>query len=218
MRGRLRFGRGCGRITPTAGAQRRSVRVRVGRLGCRVRPDHAYRGRRPPLGGSVPDQPGAAGAPPPGVASACFGGPRRGWLGADGNIYGTVNGGRSWTLAVHGPIQPGGPPGYHARAEVECAGSGAGWAELNGPGAALSHMPQIGYHTYGRTWQPIFAERYTASPALRARVPAPSPGVYPGPFSAISPDQAVFIGWFPPCSAPASPPLLRPLPIDLALP
>ena len=156
-------------------------------------------------------------ATPPGVQSVCFSGTRRGWLGADGNIYGTVNGGRSWTLAVRGPIQPGGPPGYHALAEVGCAGSGAGWAELNGPGAALSHMPQIGYHTYGRTWQPIFAERYTASPDLRARVPAASPGVYPGPFSAISPDQAVFIGWCPPCSAPASPRLLGPVPMDVAL-
>jgi Photosynthesis system II assembly factor YCF48 len=156
-------------------------------------------------------------ATPPGVQSVCFSGTRRGWLGAEGNIYGTVNGGRSWTLAVRGPIQAGGPPGYHALAEVECAGSGAGWAELNGPGAALSHMPQIGYHTYGRTWQPIFAEQYTASPALRARVPAPSPGVYPGPFSAISPDQAVFIGSCPPCSAPASPRLLGPVPMDVAL-
>jgi photosystem II stability/assembly factor-like uncharacterized protein len=156
-------------------------------------------------------------ATPPGVQSACFSDTQRGWLGADGNIYGTVNGGRSWTLAVHGPSMPGGAPGYHALAEVECAGSGAGWAELNGPGAALSHMPQIGYHTYGSTWQPIYAEQYTASPGLRARVPVASPGVYPGPFSAISPDQAVFVGFCPPCSPPGSPRLLGPAPMDIAL-
>ncbi len=156
-------------------------------------------------------------AAPADVETACFSNTRRGWLGADGNIYGTVNGGRSWTLAVHGPSTPGGGPGFHALAEVECAGSGAGWAELNGPGAALSHMPQIGYHTAGGTWQPIFAEQYTASPGLRARVHAASPGVYPGPFSAISPDQAVFVGECPPCSAPASPRLLGPVPMDIAL-
>jgi hypothetical protein len=156
-------------------------------------------------------------ATPPGVQSACFSDTQRGWLGADGSIYGTVNGGRSWTLAVRGPSTPGGQRGYHGVAEVECAGSGSGWAELNGPGAALSHMAQIGYHTSGRTWQPIFAEQYTASPGLRARVPAASPGVYPGPFSAISPDQAVFIGWCPPCTAPASPRLLGPVPMDIAL-
>jgi hypothetical protein len=154
---------------------------------------------------------------PADVETACFSNTRRGWLGADGNIYGTVNGGRSWTLAVHGPSTPGGGPGFHALAEVECAGSGAGWAELNGPGAALSHMPQIGYHTAGRTWQPIYAEQYTASPGLRARVPAASPGVYPGPFSAISPDEAVFVGFCPPCSAPGSPRLLGPAPMDIAL-
>jgi hypothetical protein len=156
-------------------------------------------------------------ATPPGVQSVCFSDSQRGWLGADGNIYGTVNGGRSWNLAVRGPIAAGGGPGYHALAELECAGSGAGWAELNGPGVALSHMAQIGYHTDGSTWRPIFTEQYTASPGLRARVPAASPGVYPGPFSAISADQAVFIGWCPPCSAPASPRLLGPAPMDIAL-
>jgi len=156
-------------------------------------------------------------ATPPGVQSVCFSDAQRGWLGADGNIYGTVNGGRSWTLAVRGPGSGGGRPGYHALAEVQCAGSGAGWAELNGPGAALSHMAQIGYHTSGRTWQPIYAEQYTASPGVRARVPTASPGAYPGPFSAISQDQAVFIGLCPPCSVPASPRLLGPVPMDIAL-
>lgn len=156
-------------------------------------------------------------AAPADVQTVCFSDIRRGWLGAGGNIYGTVNGGRTWTLAVRGPGRPGGPPDSHAVAEVECAGSGAGWAELNGPGAALSHMPQIGYHTSGRTWRPIFAEQYTASPSLRARVRAESPGVYPGPFSAISPDQAVFIGWCPPCSSSASPRLPGPAPMDIAL-
>jgi hypothetical protein len=156
-------------------------------------------------------------AAPPGVQTVCFSNTRRGWLGANGNIYGTLNGGLSWHLAVRGPTVSGGQPGYHAFAEVQCAGSGSGWAEVIGPGAAMSHEPQIGYHTSGTTWQPIFAEQYTASPSLRARVPAASPSVYPGPFSAISPDQAVFLGWCPPCSAPASPRLLGPVPMDIAL-
>ncbi len=124
---------------------------------------------------------------------------------AGGVLLRTADGGQHWQLLA-APAD-----------EVECAGSGAGWAELNGPGAALSHMPQIGYHTAGGTWQPIFAEQYTASPGLRARVHAASPGVYPGPFSAISPDQAVFVGECPPCSAPASPRLLGPVPMDIAL-
>jgi photosystem II stability/assembly factor-like uncharacterized protein len=154
---------------------------------------------------------------PADVQTACFSTPEHGWLGAGGSIYGTASGGRTWTLAVRGPGSPGGPADTHAIAAVECAAPGAGWAELTGPGAALSHMPQIGYHTSGRTWQPIFAEQYTASPGLRRQVRAGSPGVYPGPFSAISPDEAVFVGWCPPCSAATSPRMLGPAPMDVAL-
>ena len=140
---------------------------------------------------------------PPDVQTACFSDTRRGWLGAGGNIYGTTNGGRTWTLAVRRQHPAGGSPGYSVLAKVECAGPGAAWAELIGPGAAMSHEPQIGYHTFGRTWQPIFAQQFFPHPGVDVR--AEAPGVYPGPFSAISTAQAVFIGWCPPCSVPASP-------------
>ena len=152
---------------------------------------------------------------PPDVQTVCFGNLTRGWLGAGGNIYGTVNSGQSWTLAVRGPGKPGGPPDSHAIADVECAGSAAAWAELTGPGAGLGHVPQIGYHTFGRSWRPIFAEQYFPHPGARVRAGAPS--VYPGPFSAISQSQAAFIGWCSACTAPASPRLLGPAPLDIAL-
>ena len=116
---------------------------------------------------------------------------------------------------MRGPGTPGGPPDSHAIAEVECAGSGAAWAELTGPGAGLGHVPQIGYHTFGRSWRPIFAEQYFEHPGARVRTEAPS--VYPGPFSAISRDQAIFLGSCPPCAAPASPPLPGPAPMAIAL-
>jgi Photosynthesis system II assembly factor YCF48 len=153
---------------------------------------------------------------PADVQTVCFSNPRHGWLGAGGSIYGTANGGRTWTLAVRGPGSPGGRPDTHAVAVVECAGSSAGWAELIGPGAAMNHQPQIGYHTFGRTWQPIFAEQYTAGPSLRRQVRADSPGVYPGPFSSISPDQAVFVGYCAPCSLPRTPQLQGTAPMDVA--
>ena len=149
------------------------------------------------------------------VQTACFSDPRRGWLGAGGSIYGTADGGRTWTLAVRGPGRPGGQP-VGALAEVECAGSGAAWAELIGPGAAMSHQPQIGYHTSGRTWRPIFAEQYLASPSLRRQVRADAPGAYPGPFSSISSDEAVFVGYCAPCSLPRSPRLQGIAPMDIA--
>jgi photosystem II stability/assembly factor-like uncharacterized protein len=173
----------------------------------------------PPLGGGVLMRTTDGGQhwqlvpTPPDVQTVCFTDPQRGWMGAGGSIYGTVDGGRTWTLAVRGRDTQR----HDTFAEVECAGHGSGWAQVIGPGAALSHRPQIGYHTAGQTWQPIFTEQYTAPAGLRARVHADSPGVYPGPFSAISPDQAVFIGWCPPCSGPASPRLLGPAPMDIAL-
>ena len=152
---------------------------------------------------------------PPDVQTVCFENSSRGWLGASGNVYGTVNAGLRWKLAVHGPGTPGGPPDSHAVANVQCAGSGAAWAELTGPGAGLGHVPQIGYHTFGRSWRPIFAEQYFPHPG--ARVTAEAPSVYPGPFSAVSGKKAVFFGWCPPCASPANPQLPGPAPMAIAL-
>lgn len=148
---------------------------------------------------------------PADVQTACLSTAARGWLGARGNIYGTVNGGQSWTLAVRSRSSQG----LHGTAEVECAGSRAAWAEVSGPGAGLGHIPQIGYHTSGRTWRPIFAEQYFPHPSVRTRAEAPS--AYPGPFSAISPSQAVFLGWCPVCTLTSRPPEQRPAPMDIAL-
>jgi hypothetical protein len=63
-------------------------------------------------------------AAPAGVQTVCFTDRERGWLGAGGRIYSTLNGGRSWTLAVRGPYGTARFPGL---AEVECAGPGAAW-------------------------------------------------------------------------------------------
>jgi photosystem II stability/assembly factor-like uncharacterized protein len=152
---------------------------------------------------------------PPDVQTMCFTSNARGWLGASGNVYGTVNSGQSWTLAVRGPGKPGGPPDSHAIADVECAGSNAAWAELTGPGAGLGHVPQIGYHAFGSSWRPIFAQQYFPHPG--ARVKAEAPSVYPGPFSAVSGEQAVFFGWCPPCTSPANSSLPGPASMTVAL-
>jgi hypothetical protein len=134
---------------------------------------------------------------PRAVQSACFTSAQHGWLGAGGNIYGTSNGGRTWTLSLRGP-RPQAP--YTA---VECAGPSAAWAELIGPGVGMSHQQQVGYHTFGSSWQPIFAEQYFPHPGVHTK--AEAPGVSSGPFSAISPAQAVFIGSCAPCSSPQMP-------------
>jgi hypothetical protein len=136
---------------------------------------------------------------PTDVQSACFADPGSGWLGADGHIYGTRDGGRTWTLAVRGVAGPSGSP---ALAQVQCAGSGA-WAELIGPGVASSQEPHIGYHASGTSWTPIFAEQYFGHPGVP--VSAPSPGGDAGPFSAVSPAQAVFIDYCGPCGDGTAP-------------
>jgi len=152
---------------------------------------------------------------PRAVQSACFTSAQRGWLGAGGNIYGTANGGRTWTLAVRGPHVAGGSPRYSsATAEVECAGPSAAWAELIGPGVGMSHQQQVGYHTFGGTFQPIFAEQYFRDPRIHTR--AEAPGVESGPFSAISPAQAVFIGFCAPCSSLRTPQLQGTAPVVIA--
>ena len=148
---------------------------------------------------------------PADAQTACFSSLSKGWLGARGNIYGTVNGGQSWTLA----IKSRSAGGLHGTAELECAGSGAAWAVVSGPGAGLGHVPQIGYHTFGRAWRPIFAEQYFPHPSVRTQ--AESPGSYPGPFSAVSPAEAVFVGWCPACTLTSRPPEQRPAPVDIAL-
>lgn len=125
---------------------------------------------------------------PADAQTVCFSGPQVGWLGAAGGIYGTRDGGRTWTPGV-----PAGPDQARAAALalVQCAGNGAAWAEVTGPGAAMSQAPHVGYHTDGGAWAPIFAEQYFGHPGVR--VTAQAPGSIAGPFSAVSPTQAVFI-------------------------
>ncbi|HEY5360613.1 MAG TPA: YCF48-related protein [Streptosporangiaceae bacterium] len=137
---------------------------------------------------------------PPNVQTVCFAAPGSGWLGADGRIYGTADGGRTWTLAVRGVRAPVNMPGLAA---VECAGPSAAWAELLGPDAAMSQQPHVGYHASGRAWRPIFAEQYFPHPGVP--VSAQSPGSYSGPFSAVSPADAMFIDFCPSCGNGTAP-------------
>lgn len=150
-------------------------------------------------------------ATPASVQTACFSDPSHGWLGAGGSIYGTANAGQTWTRAVQGPDKSAAPQAVIA--QVQCARPGAGWAELIGPGAAMNHQPHVGYHTAGTTWQPIFAEQYFPHPGIRVRASAPGPE--PGPFSAISADDAVFIDFCGPCSQPATPQFQGTAPMDV---
>jgi photosystem II stability/assembly factor-like uncharacterized protein len=131
--------------------------------------------------------------------TACFSSPADGFLGTPGRIWRSTDGGLRWSLSFAEPAQPG-----YARhqpgdtAVLECAGRSTAWVLFLGFGAALSHAPYIAFATQdARRWHALFEETYTES-AIMPEVHAPAgPGSYPGPYSAISPDAAAFVGWDP---------------------
>jgi photosystem II stability/assembly factor-like uncharacterized protein len=142
--------------------------------------------------------------PVPGAPAAaqtvCFSSPFDGFLGTPGRVWRSTDGGRHWTVSFTEPrsstaaasAQPG------DTTVIECAGDTAAWALFLGAGAAMGHSPYLGYATQdARDWHVLFEEEYTES-ASAPGVHAPQgPGTYPGPFSAISPDSAAFVGSIP---------------------
>ena len=144
----------------------------------------------------------------PGQAqTACFSSPSDGFLGAPGKVWHTTDGGKSWSLsfaepAVSGSVHPSAPD----IAVLQCAGGNAAWVMFLGSGAALGHVPYLTFATQDATkWHVLFEESYTES-AARPQLHAPDgPGSYPGPFSAISPQAAAFVGYSPPLGYGAAP-------------
>jgi photosystem II stability/assembly factor-like uncharacterized protein len=139
-------------------------------------------------------------AAPADAQSVCFSDPADGWLGADGRLYRTTDGGRRWSGPLtlsNGPTQAG----YTAEMKVQCADDGSAWALSVGPGAAMSQEPHIGYHANAAGATAIFAEQYFPGP----NPPGRAPGSYSGPFSALSPSAAVFIDYCPACGPGTAP-------------
>jgi hypothetical protein len=142
-----------------------------------------------------------AAATPPDAQTVCFSDGQHGWLGADGLLYRTTDGGRDWTVttAPAGQVQSG----YVGTMDVQCAGDGSAWALLIGPGAGMSQEPHVGYHADQAGATPIFAEQYFHTPGTPPA--AQAPGSYAGPFSALSPSAAVFIDWCTACGLGTAP-------------
>lgn len=147
-----------------------------------------------------------AGAPAQ-AQTACFSNSADGFVGTPGKVWHSTDGGKSWSLAF---TEPSAAPGVHPPAPdttvLECAGDNAAWVLFLGYGAALGHAPYLAYASQdGRNWRVLFEESYIES-AARPGVRAPNgPGSYPGPFSAISPDAAAFVGYSPPLGYGAAP-------------
>jgi photosystem II stability/assembly factor-like uncharacterized protein len=135
-------------------------------------------------------------AGPADAQTVCFDDPRDGWLGAGGRLYRTTDGGRNWTRVTAG-MQPSSDGGYPAAMLVQCAGAGSAWALDVGLGAQMSKQPQVAYHAGPAGAVPVFAGQFFLH--LGIHVTAGPPGGYAGPFSAISPSAAAFVGWCPGC-------------------
>ena len=123
----------------------------------------------------------------------CFSSPDSGWLGADGKLYASSDGGYSWKLRARGVHGGGLSPGFMA---VQCA-NGSAWAEEIGPGAGMSQEPHVGFHADPAGVTPIFAEQYFPHPGVTISIESPS--AYAGPMSAISASAAAFVDWCDAC-------------------
>lgn len=126
---------------------------------------------------------------PANVQTVCFSDPQHGWLGANGQLYRTSDGGKKWTLLTSSAGSLG--TGQGATMNVECAAPGSAWALRTGPGAAMSQEPHVGYYANQSGATALFAEQYFQTPS--ATPARQAPGSYAGPFSALSPSAAVYI-------------------------
>jgi photosystem II stability/assembly factor-like uncharacterized protein len=148
---------------------------------------------------------------PANAQAVCFGGPRDGYVGSPGRIWRTTDGGTTWSPAfTEPPASSGQSAGQQAddTPEIECAGQHAAWVLFLGTGAAMLHAPYLAYATGdGHTWRGVMEETMLES-AVRPGLHMPDgPGSEPGPFSAISPDAAAFVGYTPPANGWGAAPL-----------
>ncbi len=148
---------------------------------------------------------------PANAQAVCFGGPRDGYVGSPGRIWRTADGGTTWSPAFTEPVPSSGQSaGQQAgdTPEIECAGQHAAWVLFLGTGAAMLHSPYLAYASRdGRTWHGVLEETMLES-AVRPGLHLPDgPGSEPGPFSAISPGAAAFVGYTPPANGWGAAPL-----------
>jgi photosystem II stability/assembly factor-like uncharacterized protein len=140
--------------------------------------------------------------------SACFTSAANGYLGTPGRIWRTSDGGQSWSPAFTEPPTAKGFSHQLDTPELQCAGPAGAWVLFVGTGAAMMHSPYLAYSTQdGRTWHGVLEETMLES-AIRPSVHLPDgPGSEPGPFSAISPSAAAFVGSTPPANGWGAAPL-----------
>jgi photosystem II stability/assembly factor-like uncharacterized protein len=112
-------------------------------------------------------------------------------------LYRTHDGGGVWQQVLtmaRGRI----PGGY-----LQCSDPGSAWVLSMDSSGGLGHKSYVAYHTSddGRTWNTVMVEHFTNVDDIPG---PPGPGSYPGPFSALGPSEAVFVGFTPPIDEPTN--------------
>jgi photosystem II stability/assembly factor-like uncharacterized protein len=139
---------------------------------------------------------------PANAQSVCFTSPSNGWLGANGGLYRSTNGGQAWTQVTAGPRPDQAAQPYTML--VQCAGPSSVWGLDIGYGVASNQQPHVGYYASQGAAMPLFAEQYFPHPGVS--VTAAAPGAYAGVLSAISPASAAYVDWCGPCGAQGTAP------------
>jgi hypothetical protein len=128
---------------------------------------------------------------PANAESVCFSDASQGWLGVPGAVYRSEDGGLTWQLAF---AEPGGA-GTADDTFVECAYPPAVWVYFHGEGGALGNEGYASVATAdGVHWQVVLDEPYIEEQRWGPNVPE-GPGSYPGPFSVVSTNTAVYLGF-----------------------
>jgi photosystem II stability/assembly factor-like uncharacterized protein len=135
---------------------------------------------------------------PADVQSICFSDSAHGWLAtASGTVYRSTDAGHTWNRSLQ---MAGTQQGLPTASRIECAAPSAAWIEFAPGGAAAGHSPYVDYATTNaQSWRTVMAEPGTIGNQLPG-VPA-GPGSYPGAFSVVDPNDAVFVGDTPPANA-----------------
>jgi photosystem II stability/assembly factor-like uncharacterized protein len=122
---------------------------------------------------------------PKSIDAICLASPTRAFAAAKGTVFSTTDGGGTWTRVLQAASV-----GQRWWPALQCTGSGV-WALFIGGVAAGSQ----GYAAYaapdGADWRLVLGQ------FLSRRVPRLSS--YAGPFSAVSPPEAFFVGFCPAC-------------------
>lgn len=133
-------------------------------------------------------------AAPANAQSVCFVDAEHGWLGADGKVYATSDGGSTWR-EVADPTSASGYPNAPADLEVlDCGAPSAVWVVSSTGRTTLGNSPWAVFaSSNGTTFHLVAQDQYTATftPSLI------TPGSFPGVASVVSATAAAVTGYTP---------------------